>query len=125
MRFPFHGLVVLLWLLPLPALAAQDLKIDAFVGQWQGSGISKTSQSLYFGETVRDFDVEIRRQGAGFTVKWTTVLRQGGDPDNPDVRRRSAEKTFNPSSPRACPIRSPARTTPGPESKARPSRSIS
>ena len=97
MRFPIRWLVVLLWLLPIPALAAQDRSIDSFVGQWQGSGISKTSESLYFGETVRDFDVVIRRQGAGFTIQWTTVLRQGGDPDNPDVRRRSAEKVFMPS----------------------------
>ena len=98
MHRSFRWLFVLLWLLPSADLAAQTSSIDAFVGQWQGSGISKTSESLYFGETVRDFDVEIRRQGAGFNVKWTTVLRQGGDPNNPDVRRNSAEKTFQPSS---------------------------
>ena len=98
MHRSFRWLFVLLWLLPSADLAAQTRSIDSFVGQWQGSGISKTSESLYFGETVRDFDVDIRRQGAGFTVKWTTVLRQGGDPDNPDVRRNSAEKAFRPSS---------------------------
>ena len=97
MHSPFRWLLFLVWLLPASDLAAQTRTIDSFVGKWQGSGISKTSESLYFGETVRDFDVEIRRAGAGFTILWTTVLRQGGDPDNPDVRRRSAEKTFRPS----------------------------
>ena len=97
MRISLRWIVLLLWLLPAAEVAAQNRTIDSFVGQWQGSGISKTSESLYFGETVRDFDVDIRRQGAGFAIKWTTVLRQGGDPDKPDVRRRSAEKSFQPS----------------------------
>ena len=90
------GLIVFLAMLA-PA-AAQDVKLAAFFGTWQGSGISKTDKSLYFGETLRDFDVEIRPEGSGFRLSWTTVLRQGGDPSNPDVRRRSAEKTFNASS---------------------------
>lgn len=91
------GLFLTAWLLAAGAASAQDATLQAFFGQWQGSGISKTDQSLYFGETVRDFDVEIRAEGQGFRVAWTTVLRQGGDPNNPDVRRRSAERGFSPS----------------------------
>ena len=91
------GLVLAVCLLPTGAATAQDAALKAFFGQWQGSGVSKTDKSLYFGETVRDFDVEIRPVGQGFKVAWTTVLRQGGDPNNPDVRRRSAERSFQPS----------------------------
>ena len=93
-----HRLVVFLALLCVsPAASAADAPIKAFFGNWQGSGISTTSESLYFAETVRDFDVTIKPAGQGFTVAWTTVLRQGGDPNNPDVRRNAAEKTFVPS----------------------------
>ena len=93
-----HRLVVFLALLFWSsAVWAEDAPLSAFFGNWQGSGISTTSESLYFAETVRDFDVTIKGAGRGFTVAWTTVLRQGGDPNNPDVRRNAAEKTFVPS----------------------------
>jgi hypothetical protein len=42
--------------------------------------------------------VEIRQtSGDGFTVRWTTVLHQGGDKNNPDARKRGAQLTFRPS----------------------------
>ena len=79
------------------AKAAEQLPLEAFYGNFQGSGIARTDASDYFGLTLRDFDVTIRPQGAGMSISWTTVLRQGGDPDNPDVRRKSNSLDFVPS----------------------------
>ena len=75
----------LLILVSLPAAAA-DLPLDAFYGRYQGSGIAENRDSLYFGVTVRDLDVLIGAEGSGFFVEWTSVIRSGGDPANPDVR---------------------------------------
>ncbi len=89
--------VLIAGLLPAAPAWAQNVTIDNFYGQWKGSGISKSPHSLYFGITERDFDVVIQPKGPGFSITWTTVLRQGGDPNNPDVRRNSATKDFVPS----------------------------
>jgi len=76
---------------------AQTLPIDAFYGHFQGSGIAENEDSLYFGVTVRDLDVRIGPQSNGFYVEWTSVIRGGGDPNNPDVRKRTARVAFSPS----------------------------
>ena len=89
--------IVLLWGAVPGAKAAEQLSIEAFYGNFQGSGIARTDASDYFGLTLRDFDVTIRPEGSGISISWTTVLRQGGDPDNPDVRRKSNSLTFVPS----------------------------
>ena len=73
---------------------AKDLDIKAFYGKFTGSGVANSEDSLYFAVTVRDTDVEIRPTTDGFRVIWTTVLRQGGDPSKPDVRRRSSTADF-------------------------------
>lgn len=73
---------------------AQDLPLKAFFGHYQGSGIAESSDSLYFGVTMRDLDVVIEPSAKGFFVTWTTVIRQGGDPNNPDVRRKGTEIEF-------------------------------
>ncbi len=77
--------------------AAEQLSIEAFYGHFQGSGIARNDASDYFGLTLRDFDVTVRPEGAGISIAWTTVLRQGGNPDNPDVRRKSNTLSFEPS----------------------------
>jgi hypothetical protein len=80
------------------AHAANDLPIDAFFGTFVGSGLARSDVSDYFGLTVRDLDVTIAAAGGGaVSVSWTTVIRQGGDPDNPDVRRKSANVVLEPS----------------------------
>ncbi|MHA1566739.1 MAG: hypothetical protein ACTSX7_15620 [Alphaproteobacteria bacterium] len=85
--------LMLMW----PMLAtAQDMPIDAFYGQFQGSGIAQNEDSLYFGVTVRDVDVKIGALDQGFYVEWTSVIRSGGDPNNPDIRRRTARVDFAP-----------------------------
>ena len=76
------------------AARAQDLDIAAFYGTFQGSGIAENADSLYFGVTVRDLDVVIGPQGDGFFVEWTSIIRGGGDPNNPDVRERTSRMVF-------------------------------
>ena len=89
--------LVILWGAAPGAKAAEQLSIEAFYGNFQGSGIARTDASDYFGLTSRDLDVTIRPEGTGISIAWTTVLRQGGDPDNPDVRRKSNNLIFVPS----------------------------
>ena len=76
---------------------AEDLALEAFHGTFQGSGIARSDVSDYFGLTVRDLDVTMAPAGAGFSITWTTVLRQSGNPDNPDIRHKSATLEFAPS----------------------------
>ncbi len=77
---------------------AQTLPLDAFFGTFEGTGLARSDVSDYFGLTVRDLDVTIGpAAGGGLTIAWTTVIRSGGDPDNPNVRRKSASVTFTPS----------------------------
>jgi hypothetical protein len=78
------------------AEAAQDLPITAFAGRYVGTGVARNDLSEYFALTVRDLDVTIRPRGQGFALSWTTVLREGGDPDNPKVKRKSTALTFVP-----------------------------
>jgi hypothetical protein len=82
--------------LALPLTAANAAQIEAFFGNFRGSGIAENSDSLYFGVTVRDFDVEIGPSSKGFGVKWTAVIRGGGDPAKPNVRRKSLSLSFSP-----------------------------
>ena len=68
---------------------AKNLKIDAFFGEFQGSGVSENRDSIYFGVTVRDFGVVIRPVDQGFEVEWTTVIRRGGNPNKPKIRQKT------------------------------------
>lgn len=79
----------------LPA-AVKNLKINAFFGLFKGIGVSENRDSIYFGVTVRDFDVSIRPAGEGFEVEWTTIIRRGGNPNNPKVKRKGQKFTFQP-----------------------------
>jgi hypothetical protein len=88
----------LLVLATVTGAQAQALPIDAFYGHFQGSGIAENDDSLYFGVTVRDLDVRIGPEGGGFYVEWTSVIRGGGDPNNPDVRKRTQRVSFSPGS---------------------------
>ena len=78
------------------AAAAEDLPIAAFAGRFAGTGIAKDEISKYFEETIRDLDVSIVPEGGGFALSWSTVLRQGGDPDNPDVSENAHALFFEP-----------------------------
>ena len=96
-RLSIRGLFVALLLCCgyAPAVAA-DLNIKAFFGKFQGGGIAENDDSIYFGVTARDFDVTIAPAGSGFSVIWTSVIRGGGDPNKPNVRRKTTKRTFEP-----------------------------
>ena len=97
MRGILRALLLATTLVAAVPVAAQNLPLSAFYGRFEGSGIAENRQSLYFGVTVRDMDVVIGPDGDGFFVEWTTVIRSGGDPNNPDVRRRQTRIAFDPS----------------------------
>jgi len=80
----------------LAAPAAAQVGIGAFAGEWRGSGVSQSNVSFNFKVTARDLDVAIRPEGEGFTVRWTTVQRQKGDPNAPVAERKSSEIRFAP-----------------------------
>ena len=93
----FLSLAILPALLPpLAPATAKDLRLDAFIGTFKGSGVAENKDSLYFGVTVRDLDVTIQRAGQGFGIEWTTVIRRGGNPSKPKVRRKTQRMTFVP-----------------------------
>ena len=95
--FPRRGLAfAAIWLVLTGTATAADLNIKAFYGTFQGGGIANNEDSLYFGVTARDFDVAIEPAGSGFSITWTSVIRSGGDPKNPDVRRKTTKRTFQP-----------------------------
>lgn len=77
---------------------AADLSIKAFFGKFQGGGVAENDDSLYFGVTARDFDVDIQPADKGFSVTWTSVIRGGGTPGKPESRRKTSMRTFKPSS---------------------------
>lgn len=74
---------------------AQDLTPAHFFGTFQGSGFAEDKDSIYFGTTVRDLDVVIAPSGGGFNVTWTTIIRSGGDPSKPNVRRKTQTANFS------------------------------
>jgi hypothetical protein len=76
-----------------PAVA-QNLSIAAFYGTFQGNGVAENEDSAYFAMTPRDFDVVTAPIEGGFTITWTSVIREGGDPKAPNVRRKSTTRTF-------------------------------
>lgn len=78
------------------ARAADELTPAAFYGTWSGGGVSENKDSIYFAMTARDLDVAIEPAGPGFKISWTTVIRRGGNPKNPNVRRVKTARTFLP-----------------------------
>ena len=87
------ALALTLWL-GIGAASAQDVSIKAFKGQWGGSAVANNRDSLYFGVTIRDLDVTITPKAGNFTIAWTTVIRRGGTPGNPKVRKKSVTMAF-------------------------------
>lgn len=80
----------------LPAAAQQGLAPSAFYGTWTGSGVAENRDSTYFAVTQRDLDVVIKPIDNGFSVTWSTVIRSGGNPAQPNVRQRAQTRTFQP-----------------------------
>jgi len=79
-----------------PAVA-KDLTVKAFHGLWKGSAVSESEVSSHFRVTARDLDVEIRPFAVGgFSLRWSTVLRQAGDPNAPKEELKQAVVEFIP-----------------------------
>jgi hypothetical protein len=96
-RFRRMTLVLLLIAGASTSASAQDLSLGAFFGTFKGGGVAENNDSIYFGVTVRDFDVSIQPAGDGFRVDWSTIIRRGGDPNNPKVRKKAQSTSFLPS----------------------------
>lgn len=81
----------------LGTATAQADEAAKFLGHFKGSGISENADSIYFAVSVRDLDVVIsRNETGGFNIDWTTVTREGGDPDNPKVKKKQTSVSFHP-----------------------------
>jgi hypothetical protein len=66
---------------PTPGGAEGASSIKDFFGAYKGEGIAKNREEIDFTRTMRDLDTIIEPAGeGGFTVKWTTVIRdvEGG-----------------------------------------------
>lgn len=92
----FTFLVFAVALTSISSARAADLDIKAFHGKFEGGGVAQNEDSLYFGVTARDFDVEIGPDGDGFKLTWMSVIRSGGTPGTPNARRKSSSLTFRP-----------------------------
>ncbi len=75
---------------------AQSVDMNAFYGRFEGMGVAEDAESIYFETTVRELAVEIRPNGNGFDVYWSTKFRKGGDPNAPKSKQRSATISFMP-----------------------------
>ena len=94
------GLIGAIFIGVTRAADAETVAIDAFFGVWHGNAISESEISANFRLTSRDLNVEIRpatdeRAGA-FTLEWTTVQRQTGDPSKPKEKIKAQTATFLP-----------------------------
>ncbi len=79
------------------AIAAADLSIAAFFGNWRGTALSESEISIYFQLTERDIDVTVRPHGpGGFEITWSTVQRQKGDPNKPKEVMKQTTARFAP-----------------------------
>ena len=76
-----------------PAVKAADLALLAFFGTFQGTGIAESLDNIYAPETVRDLDIVIAPAGSGFSVQWTTVIRNLG---SGKAKRKTQTLTFEP-----------------------------
>jgi hypothetical protein len=85
------SVAVLLW---AGSVAAKDLSINAFAGQWRGNALSESADSVYFQLTTRDLDVQIEPNPQGFSISWHTVQRKKGDPRNPTAVSKLTKLTF-------------------------------
>ena len=74
---------------------AQEAGLAKFFGHYIGTGIADNSDAEYFRTSVRDFDVDIRADGMGFKITWTTISR-GGTPDRPKIKRKTNTMAFVP-----------------------------
>lgn len=96
------------WLLALPLLAVAasavaDAGADAgaddglagFVGSFRGEAQGESSDR-FFVSSYRDVRVELRREGEGFRLAWSTLIRGGDEEAGAAPRLRRSELHFVP-----------------------------
>ncbi|MGE5145788.1 MAG: hypothetical protein ACM3N5_03520 [Candidatus Eiseniibacteriota bacterium] len=97
MRWGALLMLVVAWGLSAgPAAAEQNISIRTFRGNWTGSAVANNRDSIYFGVTIRDLDFKLEGDTNAFTVSWTTVMRRGGTPEKPNIRRKETKVRFVP-----------------------------
>ena len=74
----------------------EALPLKAFFGSYVGQGLAD-EHILYIGVTERELTVAIEPTAEGFTITWTTQLRQDNDPNNKKTKIRASKMTFLPS----------------------------
>jgi hypothetical protein len=75
--------------------AEERLNIGDFTGHFRGEAQSQ-SDDRFFIRQLRDLDLDVRRDGAGFSVSWTTMIHPGQAADA-QVRQRTTTLRFVPS----------------------------
>jgi hypothetical protein len=75
--------------------AEERLNIGDFTGHFRGEAQSQ-SDDRFFIRQLRDLDVDVRLDGAGFSITWTTIIHPGQAADA-QVRQRNTTLHFVPS----------------------------
>src|SRR6187549_296196 len=87
------ALSLVVWL--CGAAAAQDAALGDFAGQWVGKVTVETTGPTEFPSSVRETGVTITPDAeGGFTLEWSTVARESGDPGSPEESVHETELTF-------------------------------
>jgi hypothetical protein len=74
------------------ANAADALSIADFAGHFRGEAQVQAGDRFFI-EQTRDAEVDLRAEGDGFRLSWTTVIHSG-EGDKTKLRRRNAEMRF-------------------------------
>lgn len=91
----FGALLSGLCALTLISGAAAETALAPFAGQWVGKATVETQGPTDFPTSVRDVGVTVTESEAGgFTLEWSTVKRESGDPDRPDETASDNEVRF-------------------------------
>ena len=76
--------LLLLTVAAAPAAAAEGL--DRFVGRFEGQAQGEAADR-FFVSSYRDVRVELRREGDGFSLAWSTLIRDAEDAAGQRLRR--------------------------------------
>ena len=76
--------------------AAPTVPLEAFYGDWAGTGVAEDEDAAFFALMARDLDVQIMPVEDGFRVSWQTLIRSGDDTSEPERRLRAASLVFEP-----------------------------
>ncbi len=81
---------------PDAAADAPTVPLEAFYGDWTGTGVAEDQDLAFFALMERDLDVQIVAVDGGFQVSWQTLIRSGEDTSDPERRLRVASLVFEP-----------------------------